>query len=250
MGQDRLSAAFTEMMREDGKADALLDQAMDKFEARCMRGLIALSFFMWAGAGGPLLDRAVDKFEARCLRLHGSAPEAVLGLLGTCRRAGSAPAGCQPNARHAPPRAPPQDQVCYGMYNQASVHQYRAEALLWGAARSGAHADTVAAAAEEHLKARARGCRRMAAGRMAACMYASAHRNRLQWPPCLPWPTVPSSHASPCVFSFFSRAQKAEAQLDAALAYKAAFLDGYLGRSALAQLRAKVAANYLLAPVK
>lgn len=32
MGQDRLNAAFTEMMREDPKADALLDQAMDKFE--------------------------------------------------------------------------------------------------------------------------------------------------------------------------------------------------------------------------
>lgn len=62
VGQDRLSAAFTEMMREDGKADALLDQAM-------------------------------DKFEASCLRLRGPPSEAVLGLLSTCRRASSAPAG-------------------------------------------------------------------------------------------------------------------------------------------------------------
>lgn len=45
-----------------------------------------------------------------------------------------------------------QDQVCYGMYNQATVHQYRAEFLLFGAARAGAHASTVAAAAEDHLK--------------------------------------------------------------------------------------------------
>ena len=44
--------------------------------------------------------------------------------------------------------------------------------------------------------------------------------------------------------------QKAEAQLDAAVAYKAAFLDGYLGKSALAQLRAKLAADYLITPVK
>ena len=39
-------------------------------------------------------------------------------------------------------------------------------------------------------------------------------------------------------------------QLEAAIAYKPAFLDGYLGKSSLAQLRAKIAANYLLAPVK
>ena len=44
--------------------------------------------------------------------------------------------------------------------------------------------------------------------------------------------------------------QAAEAQLDAALAYKASFLDGYLGRSALAQLRAKVAADYIITPTK
>lgn len=44
--------------------------------------------------------------------------------------------------------------------------------------------------------------------------------------------------------------QKAEAQLDSAVAYKKGFLDGYLGKSALAQLRAKLAANYLITPVK
>ncbi|KAI7841257.1 hypothetical protein COHA_005030 [Chlorella ohadii] len=118
VGQDRLNSAFNEMMRQDPKADALLDQAMDKFE----------------------------------------------------------------------------DQVCYGMYNQATVHQYRAEFALFKAAREGQPASSVAEQAEAHLK-------------------------------------------------------KAEAQLDAALAYKPAFLDGYLGKSALAQLRAKIAANYLICPV-
>ncbi|PRW59699.1 Tetratricopeptide repeat 1 [Chlorella sorokiniana] len=118
VGQDKLTSAFTEMMRQDPKADELLDQAMDKFE----------------------------------------------------------------------------DQVCYGMYNQATVHQYRAEFVLFKAAREGQPASSVAAEAEAHLK-------------------------------------------------------KAEAQLDAALAYKPAFLDGYLGKSSLAQLRAKIAANYLIVPV-
>ncbi|PSC77038.1 Tetratricopeptide repeat 1 [Micractinium conductrix] len=88
-----------------------------------------------------------------------------------------------------------QDQVCYGMYNQATVHQYRAEFLLFKAAREGAKAASVSDEVEKHLKA-------------------------------------------------------AEAQLDAALAYKASFLDGYLGRSALAQLRAKVAADYIITPTK
>lgn len=46
------------------------------------------------------------------------------------------------------------------------------------------------------------------------------------------------------------RPQDAEKQLDAAVAYKASFLDGYLGKSALAQLRAKLAADYLIVPVK
>ena len=45
-------------------------------------------------------------------------------------------------------------------------------------------------------------------------------------------------------------AQKAEEQLDAAIAYKKSFLDGYLGKSALAQLRAKLAADYLTTPAK
>lgn len=44
--------------------------------------------------------------------------------------------------------------------------------------------------------------------------------------------------------------QDAEKQLDAAIAYKASFLDGHLGKSALAQLRAKLAADYLIVPVK
>lgn len=34
VGHDRLQSAFTSMMNEDGKADELLDQAMDKFEVR------------------------------------------------------------------------------------------------------------------------------------------------------------------------------------------------------------------------
>lgn len=59
-----------------------------------------------------------------------------------------------------------------------------------------------------------------------------------------PTPSLPSSQTSS------NRAQKAEAQLDAAIAYKASFLDGYLGKSALAQLRAKIAADYLVTPVK
>ena len=55
----------------------------------------------------------------------------------------------------------------------------------------------------------------------------------------------------PCVCALQSPPpQKAEAQLDAAIAYPAAFLDGYLGKSALAQLRAKLAADYLITPVK
>ena len=33
VGQEKLTAAFNEMMRQDPKADGLLDQAMDKFEA-------------------------------------------------------------------------------------------------------------------------------------------------------------------------------------------------------------------------
>lgn len=44
--------------------------------------------------------------------------------------------------------------------------------------------------------------------------------------------------------------QEAEKQLEAAIAYKASFLDGHLGKSALAQLRAKLAADYLIVPVK
>ncbi|EFN53322.1 hypothetical protein CHLNCDRAFT_58607 [Chlorella variabilis] len=88
-----------------------------------------------------------------------------------------------------------EDQVCYGMYNQATVHQYRAEAVLFKAAREGTPGAEVAEAAEAHIK-------------------------------------------------------KAEEQLEAATAYKRAFLDGYLGKSALAQLRAKLAADYLIAPVK
>ena len=44
--------------------------------------------------------------------------------------------------------------------------------------------------------------------------------------------------------------QKAEEQLDAAIAYKPAFLDAYLGKSSLAQLRGKLAADYVVANVK
>lgn len=44
--------------------------------------------------------------------------------------------------------------------------------------------------------------------------------------------------------------QKADKQLDSAIAYKKGFLDGYLGKSALSQMRAKLAANYLITPVK
>lgn len=47
-----------------------------------------------------------------------------------------------------------QDQVCYGMYNQATVHQYRAEFALFKAAREGQPASAVADEAEAHLKAR------------------------------------------------------------------------------------------------
>ncbi len=48
---------------------------------------------------------------------------------------------------------PLQDQVCYGMYNQATVHQYRAEFALFKAAREGQPASSVAEQAEAHLKA-------------------------------------------------------------------------------------------------
>lgn len=77
-------------------------------------------------------------------------------------------------------------------------------------------------------------------------------------------PTQPLTHTCPCPFlpptlvtaqlpilpPLWSQAQKAEEQLDAALSYKASFLDGYLGKSSLAQLRAKLAADYLITPVK
>ncbi|KAL4458936.1 hypothetical protein ABPG75_013801 [Micractinium tetrahymenae] len=88
-----------------------------------------------------------------------------------------------------------EDQVCYGMYNQATVHQYRGEFLMFKAAREDKPGASVAEQAEAHFK-------------------------------------------------------DAEKQLEAAIAYKASFLDGYLGKSALAQLRAKLAADYLIVPVK
>lgn len=88
-----------------------------------------------------------------------------------------------------------EDQVCYGMYNQATVHQYRGEFLMFKAAREDQPAASVAEQAEAHFK-------------------------------------------------------EAEKQLEAAIAYKASFLDGHLGKSALAQLRAKLAADYLIVPVK
>ena len=44
--------------------------------------------------------------------------------------------------------------------------------------------------------------------------------------------------------------QAAEALHDEALAYRPSFLDGYLGKSSLVQLRAKMAANYLPEPVR
>ncbi|KAL4859108.1 hypothetical protein ACK3TF_000883 [Chlorella vulgaris] len=119
VGQDKLSAAFNAMMADDPKSEALLDQAMDKFE----------------------------------------------------------------------------DQVCYGMYNQATVHQYRGEFLMFKAAREDKPASDIAADAEAEF-------------------------------------------------------QKADKQLDSAIAYKKGFLDGYLGKSALSQMRAKLAANYLITPVK
>lgn len=82
------------------------------------------------------------------------------------------------------------------MYNQASVHQYRAEALLWGAARSGAHADTVAAAAEEHLKARSRG--EEGGGWEGGC---AVRMQRLRLPPCYHHPllTCPASLLPACL---------------------------------------------------
>ncbi|KAK2076396.1 hypothetical protein QBZ16_000921 [Prototheca wickerhamii] len=88
-----------------------------------------------------------------------------------------------------------EDQVCFGMYNQASVEQYRAEFLMYRAAR------------------RRRAGRRGRRGRGA-------------------------------------RLDAAERKHREALAYKAGFLDGYLGLSSVAQSRAKLAANYLLEPVK
>jgi hypothetical protein len=42
----------------------------------------------------------------------------------------------------------------------------------------------------------------------------------------------------------------ADAKCDEAAAYKPSFIDTHLTRSSLEQLRAKVAANYLAAPVK
>ncbi len=79
----------------------------------------------------------------------------------------------------------------------------------------------------------------------AAGKAAIAHRHRL---PC---PTLTSpTHFLSCFLPRLPLKQKAEEQLDAAIAYKKAFLDGYLGKSALAQLRAKLAADYLIAPVK
>ncbi|KAL6768271.1 hypothetical protein ACKKBF_B38460 [Auxenochlorella protothecoides x Auxenochlorella symbiontica] len=119
VGNDKLQAAFQEMMEGDPKADTLLDAALEKFE----------------------------------------------------------------------------DQVCFGMYNQATVHQYRAEFAMYRAARAGEPASSVAEEVERHLA-------------------------------------------------------RAEAKHAEALEYKPTFLDGYLGQSSVAQSRAKLAADYLLEPVR
>ena len=133
-----------------------------------------------------------------------------------------------------------QDQVCYGMYNQATVHQYRAEFVLFRAAKAGAPAADVAAEAEAHLQVRG-------GGPLPAPVLTRAWRIGISLPRCRRQPT-----AQPLCLPACSppTKQKAEAQLDAAIAYKPAFLDGYLGKSQLAQLRAKVAANYLITPAK
>eukprot|EP00887_Chlorella_sp_A99_P006660 scaffold3.g6660.t1 len=96
--------------------------------------------------------------------------------------------GAANGAKKAVPTKAP---VCLGMYNQATVHQARAELLISKAAKSGAGAAGIVADVEKHL-------------------------------------------------------QLAEAKFDEALAYKASFLDGYLGKSHLAQLRGKLAAGYLV----
>jgi hypothetical protein len=183
------------------------------------------------------------------------------------------------SALYCNPFAVPQDQVCYGMYNQATVHQYRAEFAMFAAARADQPAAEVAAAVEEQLKASGAwaggfweqvsfvlacsalcGRCHVSAARLGA--FATGRilerRHRSIAPVC------PSPHIScgcnqaipvrflTSVFVAHSSPvpQKAEAQLDAAVAYKKGFLDGYLGKSALAQLRAKLAANYLITPVK
>jgi hypothetical protein len=72
------------------------------------------------------------------------------------QRAGRAGRQPDPACLPAPIFPPLQDQVCYGYYNQATVHNYRAEKLMWAAAKAGEHASTIAAAVEKHLKARSR----------------------------------------------------------------------------------------------
>jgi hypothetical protein len=131
-----------------------------------------------------------------------------------------------------------QDQVCYGMYNQATVHQYRGEFLLFQAAREDKPGAEVAAEAEAHFKVggRAGG---WVVGSVCLLFLRAVLCRRSAHPPCF---------SRACIGN--NPLQKAEAQLDAAVAYKAAFLDGYLGKSALAQLRAKLAADYLITPVK
>ena len=147
MGQDKLNSAFTEMMWQDPKADALLDQAMDKFEASVGKRskensklvLPALGLCCWAGHRHMLKARVCCAAHAQPGHKHAALHQLAARTL--------------IQYRNAPPAPALQDQVCYGMYNQATVHQYSAEFALFKAAREGQPASSVAAEAEGHLKA-------------------------------------------------------------------------------------------------
>ena len=157
VGQDRLSAAFTEMMNsEDGRASDLLDQAMDKFEVRWRSrgrgGLAAVGGGPGGGGGSAGVGAVLLLLESLCA--GGSSLESFC-VVGTDGVPPPPPSRHTASPCAAPPvRCPPlprlpqcrclQDQVCYGRYNQATVHQYRVEFAMYKALREGKGAADIA----------------------------------------------------------------------------------------------------------
>ena len=154
------------------------------------------------------------------------------------------------------------------MFGQATVYQYRAEFAMNRAAREGRPASDVAAEVDEQLQARRPfflpsfflPCAFLSPRPVAslllqvACLLARSVGQRnpggSRAPPAPPAPASSRCPPAPPLRPLLAPPQKAEAQHDAALAYKPTFLDGFLGKSTCAQMRGKLAAGLLVTPSK